>query len=154
MNDAELDAIVEDALALYTREPGAGLNAQILARIDATRSSPRWSWSYFVAAGLTLAGIVMAVVLWPRAVSVAPLQVRTAEPVPVARITQPPQRKRIRRRLPRRDSITPELRALVAFAQQSPDAARELSQPDKPLQIEAIDIRPLEIAGLKIGEIK
>jgi hypothetical protein len=40
------------------------------------------------------------------------------------------------------------------FAQQAPEAARQLAQPDKPLEIEAINIQAIQIDSLEIGEIK
>jgi len=47
-----------------------------------------------------------------------------------------------------------EERTLLAFAQIAPEVVKWLQQPEKPLEIEAITIRPLEIDGLSTGENK
>jgi hypothetical protein len=153
MNSDELDTILDDALASYTlQEPRAGLGARIMARVRAEGPAPRWPWLQFAAAALVLAGLTATVVMWQGdAPPPGPVRVQTAEPqvpnVPVVRAAERP-------RAVQRDALTPEQRALLMFAQQAPEAARQLAQPDKPLEIEAINIQAIQIDSLEIGEIK
>ncbi len=154
MKGDELDGILDDALASYTlREPRAGLSARILARVRAEDTAPRWSWLRFAAAGLALAGLVVAIEM-RQSETPLPIRVQKADPVAIVPVVRTVKPHRAVQRSPRRESLTREQRALLAFAQQAPSAALELAQPDKPLEIEAINMQPLQIDSLEIGEMK
>lgn len=167
MND-ELDGMLDEALASYAvQEPRAGLAGRVMARVRLDGAvSRRWWLPLAVAAAL--ASIAIAMVMWrsgtdrrTMAVSkVAPAMVQREVPAyqdaareesrPGRLTPAPPKRERF----PSPAPLSREERALVAFAQQAPEEALKLARPDKPLEIEAIDIRPLQIDGLEIGEIR
>jgi hypothetical protein len=158
----ELDLILDEALASYSlREPRLGLAGRVMARVTLsnTASPVRWWWVLLpVAAALAC----LAITLRPPQHHETPLPARASTPPPVVIVktapTRPSRPKSVR--LPKRERfpspapLTPAEQALVAVARQSPEAAAHLAQPDAPLVIEAIDIRPLQIDGLVIGEIK
>ena len=154
MNEDFLNTILDEALASYTlQEPRAGLGARIMALVRAEGAAPRRAWLRFAAAGLALAGLSATVVMW-RSEAPAPVRAQNVERVPSVPVPRTAERPRTVQHTPKRDSLTPEERALLAFAQQAPEAARQLAQPYKPLEIEAINIQPLQIGGLEIGESK
>ncbi len=168
MNSDELDRILDDALASYSlREPRAGLPARVMARVRSEGAVSRgWWWCLAVAAAVLAC---VAIAIRPRPATLAPPEAaKGVEQVLVEQVPVPPRRDAPRREaharrmrsLPRRESfpspapLTPEERALVALVQQAPEAARQLAQPDRPLEIEAINIPPLQMDGLQIGELK
>ena len=154
MKGDELDAVLDDALASYTlREPREGFSVRAMARVRAEGPAQRWSWRSLATAALALTILAATVVMW-RNEAEAPVQVHIAKRVPVVPAIRKVERPCVVKRVPRRDSLTPEQRALLAFAQQAPEAARQMAQPDIPLEIEEINIRPLQIDGLEIGEIE
>jgi hypothetical protein len=173
MKGDELDAILDQALASYAmQEPRAGLPGRVMARVQADGPVPQRLWWLlgFAAVGLTCLGIAMT--MWRgetrrQPVSVMPPPMESTRNLVVPRhpeVVRPMTRVHARKHLPRRNSfpspspLTPEERALIVFVQQAPEAARHLAQPDKPVEIQAINIRPLHIDGLQTeettGEIK
>jgi len=182
MNSEELDKLLDDALASYScQEPRAGLPGRVMARVqsEGERSPARWFvWAFAAAA---LACVVVALMMWRRespaplvATSVPPHQEKSVTPPlvtppvgagSVQAVRQPavrryrvhspaPQPLPKRESLPSPDPPSVEERTLLAFAQLAPEAVKWLQQPEKPLEIEAITIRPLEIDGLSTGENK
>ena len=173
MKGDELDVILDEALATYSlQEPRAGLPGRVMARVmarvhaDRAVSRGRWVW---VAAAVALACMAIAMVIGRgdrRSQPVVSESMAAAEPVDGP--TDPPRRDIFRTvqpgrqtaSLPRRRSfpspapVTHEEQALLTFARQAPQVALQLSKSDKPLEIEAIEIRPLHIDGLPTGETK
>jgi hypothetical protein len=170
MSGDELDRILDDALASYSLlEPRAGLPGRVMARVAADGAAPRRVWWWLAPAAAVLAGALIATVFWrsethPPVVTVVRPPVRTEVETPAAPppldVARKVEHVRSVRRLPRRESfpspapLSAEERALLAFVQHAPGVARQLAEPDKPLEIEAVNIQPLQIAGLEIGEIK
>ena len=144
MNGDEFERLLNHGLATYAlAEPRAGLERRILARVHRRSLWPRYAAMAALAAGL-------AVLLVPR--PERPLTTPAPTPVLVLR-EAPPQQAKLPG-APPRSRLTPEEGALVAFAQQAPDVARQLAEPDKPLEIKAINIPPIQIDGIEIGEIQ
>jgi hypothetical protein len=175
MNGEELDRILDDALASYSlQEPRAGLSGRVVARVRADGARSRGGWFLIAVPAAALACLVIAMVMWR-----GKLWLGETLPRPVARGPQPvvmrvekksvPVRETQRRESPQRAehpalrrvesfpvsfTLTAEERALVAIARQAPKVARQLAQSDKPLEIEAINIQPVQIDGVQIGEIQ
>ena len=84
MNGDELDKLLDDALASYSRqEPRAGLSGRVMARVqsEGERSPARWFiWAFAAAA---VACIVIALAVWRR----------EPQPATVATRVSPPQEK-------------------------------------------------------------
>jgi hypothetical protein len=150
----ELDKILETALASYTaREPRVGFSARTLARVRAEAPEHRWNWLSYATAVLALTSLAATVVMW-RNEAPAPVRAATAERVPVAPAVLMTESPRTVQGSSRRDRLTAEQRALLTFAQEAPEVARQLAQPDKPLEIEEVNIQPIQIDGVEIGEIE
>jgi hypothetical protein len=166
MTHDEFDEVLDAALASYCLvEPRAGLPGRVMARVDADGRaggalSRGWWWLLTAVACSALLAIVVwrgrakpdaTVILRPPMETAIPVR---PDPVPQVEVLQPA------RRVPRREippapiPLTPEERALMAFVQAAPEQALQWAQSDKPLEIEAIQIRPIEIDGLEIGEIQ
>jgi hypothetical protein len=164
MNGDELDRILDDALSSYSlAEPRPGLAQRVMARVQTERTATRVPW--WLAGFAALACTAIAMMMWPSRTPAPPVAI-TKSVVP--RIVGPPtdvprhelaQPRVFRtRHLPRRETLpsasplTQEELTLLAFAQQAPGAALQFAQLDKPLEIEPITIRPLEIDGPSTGE--
>ncbi len=161
MNSDQLETILDDALASYSsEEPRDGLSRRVMARVRMQRAAPRWVWLHFAVAGLALAGLTLAVSVWrgeaPRSdsrLNTRPTEAHNKPPAPAQPVS--PIKRMPRREVPLRPlPMTPEERALMALARQAPEALRQLAEPDKALEIEALNIRPLQIEGLETGEIQ
>ena len=165
----ELDEILDDALASYTVvEPRAGLAGRVMARVRADGSRARGGW--WLAALAAVAFACLAIAIWLRpspkrvpAVPVRPMQVAAdRKPAPAPAPTRAPRVTAVVRRpardLPRHEKfptpepLTPAERRLMAFVKIAPDAAVQLAEPDKPLEVKAIEVRPIEIERLSTGE--
>jgi hypothetical protein len=169
MNGDELDRILDAALASYSlQEPRAGLSARVMARVRTDSPSSRRPWLLLAIAAAALACLAITTLHWhsnprPVVVTMTP-PVPAVEPaMPAPLPAQPPlpaPAPRTGRKLPQRERfpspapLTPEERVLVAFAQRAPQVALRFAQPDKPLEVEEINIRPLQIDGLSTGEMK
>lgn len=154
----ELDQLLDEALASYSlEEPRAGLPARVMARISTDRAPSRGGWWLLAVAAAAILCIAIALSVRTQSVPV--------RPAPVVVVTHPEihppvvvARRKPAKRLPRRDRfpspapLTEEERSLMAFAQLAPEVARQLAEPDKPLEVQAITIRPIEIKGLPTGE--
>ena len=168
----ELDRILDDALASYSaQEPRVGLAGRVMARVRSEGERTRRIWLLPAIAMAAAACVAIAMMLWRSDSATRPIVIAPVGPVIVKKVEQPPASLRPavprrvehpqhaarlpqRERFPSPDPLTPGERALLAFVQHSPEAARQLAQPGKPLEIEAISIRPIEIDGLEIGEIR
>ena len=173
----ELDRILDDALASYSaQEPRLGLERRVMTRIRSEGETTRHPWLRPALAAAVIACAAMAVVMWRtesvrRPGPVAPVErtiaKKTEPPSPVAsqeaaqhaghrRAGRPEHGKRLphRGRFPTPAPLPPAEVAFATFVRQAPEAARQLAAGDKPLEIQAINIRPLEIDGLEIGEIR
>jgi len=157
MQGDELDRILDEALASYARaEPRAGLPQRVMARVRSD-AKPSWRRWLLLPVGAALVLSAIAVEMWPG---------ENPPPPPLARldVIKVPRVESgaavIVKRAPRREpsprppTLTSEERALLAFARVAPEAALQLTEPDKPVEIEPIDIRPLKIDGLQTGETK
>jgi hypothetical protein len=154
MKGDELDRILNDALASYTaREPRVGFSARTMARVQAESPKPQWNWLSFATAAVALTSLAATVMMW-RNETPAPVRAPVIERVPVVPAIRTVESPQVIQRPPLRDRLTAEQRALLVFAKQAPEAALQLAQPDKPLEIEALNIPPLQIDGIEIGEIK
>jgi hypothetical protein len=156
MKGDEVDRLLDDALASYTLiEPRIGFNARVMARVEAEAKVPRWPWLRWAVGVLALAGLATVVVTWKNMTPASrPVEMSMTKPLPMARVEHPVEVSRVAQRAPRRAGLTSEERALVEFAHAAPQAAREMALPDKPLEIEAINIPPVQIDGIEIGEMK
>lgn len=166
MKGDELDRIMDDALASYSlQEPRMGLAGRVMVRVRADGVRRRSGWFQFAVVGSALSCVAIAMVLWrdePRPQPVATVPAAAEKKAEQPRdLPHPDTARRAKRaRPPRLESfpgpspLTAEERVLIAFTQQAPEAALRLAQTDKPLEIEAIDIRPIQIDGLQTGEIK
>ena len=155
-------------------EPRYGLSARVLVRVQSDSTGSRKGRRILLmATAAALACVVIAIAIWrtgarlqpaPRVARVVEEKPRVVakspELVPEISSAKRIERRHFTRRLPRRNSfpssepLSAQERALVAFARQAPAVALQLSQPDKPLELPAIDIEPIEIDGLSTGENK
>ena len=147
---SEVDRILNEALVSYAAcEPRPGLAGRVLARVESEAKARRRGW-WAVWACVAVAALA-CVVVWPRAVEPLQLMVRApdvpmdamvvrreAAPVPVVKVAvaRPPR----------------EQRALVTLARIDADTAQWLQRSEKPLEVEPLAIRPLQVEGLKTGE--
>jgi hypothetical protein len=154
----ELDQLLDEALACYSlEEPRAGLSARVMARVRAEGSRSRGGWWLLAVATAAVACMAIALTMRTQSVPVklTPVVVEThaqMHPRVVAASHAPPRRIARRDRFPSPAPLTREERSLLAFAQLAPEVARQLAEPDKPLEVQPITIQPIEIDGLPTGE--
>jgi hypothetical protein len=146
MNSDQLDRLLDGALATYAQcEPRPGLTARVLVRVSSEGRSNRWIWAWAIP---LLAGI--AIVAVPKTQPVEPIRAAVTVPevpreayiVPVGHAA-PAIRKNV-----------PKQRPLLALARFDSETAAWLSRSGTPIEVQGIEIRPLQIDGLATGEFK
>jgi hypothetical protein len=158
MKTDDLDRMLDEALASYSSgEPRTGLSGRVMARVRSEGTRSR-SWWWVLAAAAAVLACVAFVMEAPRSERMKPVVVKKVapaqkpvEPSPaIAKIETPSPVPTHRRRS--RPRLTQEERMLLALAQQPPEATNWLAQPDKPLEVVPLEIRPLQVDGLDSGE--
>lgn len=144
-----LDNLLDVALASYTGEPRAALDARIIQHVRAAQRRRRWMWGSWAA--LPAACLAIGMVVWTRD-EPAPearkaVQIKASAPVVIARSRE---RQKPVRALPKRaqfrsrEPLTRRERGLVVFARSAPEEAQRMTE----------DMRPIEIEPLQVGDLR
>lgn len=180
-DDRELDAILDEALASYAdAEPDPSLRARIFARTEEVPARGAWRIGWIAAAACV--ALLLALLLHPanRAIEDRAVQDRAATITPpqppaasakssrtLTDSTRPHVVAATRHRYyqtkptPPRGSnslasapLTEEEAALLRFAQQHPEQAREVLRPpaSRPIRIDPVVIAPIQIAALSASQ--
>lgn len=176
IDSAEIDAAIERSLASYSAvEPLAGLDERILNRVHVSpKRALRFTWERSVA-GLCLGAALFVAMFVAIAHRPRPDSVLITKPsAPSLRIAAKPEtplftpviRKRAGAVRPRTfvvretaPKMTPTERGLLLFAGSHPEAALQIAaglakNDGRELEIEALNIPPLEIDSSQSGESK
>ena len=149
---------LDDALASYSEPPPTiGLEKRILARVQ-ERTRRRRSMHWLTAASCVAAAAVLSVLFWPApkiAVPIRPVQTASLViPVHVQTVVAKPRprnKKPVEPKLqqfPTPTPMTSEERALVQLASGNakdiPQKLTEFGRPIEPIQVPALEIKPLD----------
>jgi hypothetical protein len=153
----EIETTLDDAIASYVMEPRSGLADRVLAHVRLEKARSRQPWFFAAAFAMAVACMAVAAVVWWPSIPPRPVIAWTppGPPTSLSISRRPTDRRPHATRpatLPRPIPLTQQERALLAFARYAPTTALELARPDKPLEIEEITIKPLQIESLDQGK--